>query len=113
MKCLLATSTAGAPATRGQSPTGPCLIERVIETSLLQTKAGKLDAGLRHCIMSAVLRGATLRPIALLVLFSGAAYFAFDRSDPLAPMSAAETPGFIPTSVSYHLSPTTIRTHRH
>jgi hypothetical protein len=60
--------------------------------------------------MVAVLRGATLRLIALLVLFSGAAdYFAFDRSDPLAPMSAAETPSFIRTSVSYHLSPTTIR----
>ena len=56
------------------------------------------------------LRGATLRLIAIIVLLSGAAdYFAFDVTDPLAPMSAAGAPGFISQCVKNHLSSTAIR----
>jgi len=56
------------------------------------------------------LRGVTLRLIAVIVLLSGVGdFFAFDVGDPLAPMSAAGTPGFICTSGNRHLSPTTIR----
>jgi hypothetical protein len=53
------------------------------------------------------LRGVALRLIAVIVLLSGTAdYLAFDVGDPLAPMSAAGTPGSICSSVK--LSPPTI-----
>jgi hypothetical protein len=60
--------------------------------------------------MKITLRGATLRLIAIIVLLSGAAdYFAFDVTDPLAPMSAAGTPSFISQYAKHHLSSTAIR----
>jgi hypothetical protein len=53
------------------------------------------------------LRDATVRLIAVIVLLSGMAdYLAFDVGDPLAPMSAAGTPGLICSSVK--LSPPTV-----
>lgn len=66
-----------------------------------------IEAGILH--NGFTLRGPALRWIALIVLLSGMAdYLAFDVGDPLAPMSAAGSAGFMALNVNPHLSPTTI-----
>ena len=59
--------------------------------------------------MVITLRAVALRLIAVIVLLSGVAdYLAFDVGDPLAPMSAAGTPGLIGPVINFHLSPPAI-----
>jgi len=54
-------------------------------------------------------RRVALRLIALMVLLSGAAdYFAFDVSDPLAPMNASPAPGFTSGSISHRMNPAAV-----
>ncbi len=55
------------------------------------------------------MRGITLRLIAIIVLLSGVAdYVAFDRADPVAPMSAAGECSLIDQGAADHSSRTTI-----
>lgn len=55
------------------------------------------------------MRRVALRLIALMVLLSGAAdYFAFDVSDPLAPMNASPAPGFTSGSISHRMNPAAV-----
>jgi hypothetical protein len=75
---------------------------------LARCRSNLIEEGISHNGISPV-RRAALRLVALIVLFSGAAdYSAFDVGDPLAPMSAAGTSGFVGPDISHQMSKTAV-----